>query len=200
MKKFFIALFSFFCLFLPVAGGTIFINDNLSMQSAQIRTLSALGKKDHAFFLALAQRESANNPKRINKFGYIGKYQFGEEALVALGYYKKDGSRRNDWRGKWTGKDGIYSKKDFLNSPSVQDIAAKELANLNWQTAKINKLDLSIGETVNGVTITKAGIIASMHLKGGKSVINFVNNGKNSYDGFGTGVEDYMEQFSCYTI
>ena len=197
MKRFFILLMTAFLLTTPFVGNAQFI---IKPRFDSYTDISPLTLQDRVFFNALAHRESDNNPRKINKYGYIGKYQFGEEALVALGYYNRDGTRKNDWIGTWTGKDGIFSKEDFLNNSVVQDKAVKQLATLNWQTARNNKLHRFIGETINGVTITKAGIIAGMHLKGGKSVIDFINFRQNSYDAFGTGVKDYMIKFSRYIL
>lgn len=209
MKKFITFVFTTYSLLFPITGSAHFKQLRFSLldnnfenltRIESLATIDPLSAEDRVFFTALGQRESDNNPKKINKFGYIGKYQFGEEVLVALGYYKKDGTRKNDWKGQWTGKDGIHSKKDFLNSPLIQDKAVKELSELNWQMACNNKLHHSLGETRSGVRVTKAGIIAGMHLKGGRSVINFINHSQNSYDAFGTGVKDYMHKFSQYRI
>ena len=209
MKKFITFVFAAYSLLFPITGSAHFQQLRFSLLDNNFKSLTKieplatvdpLSAQDRAFFTALGQRESDNNPRKINRFGYIGKYQFGEEALTALGYYKKDGSRKNDWRGEWTGKDGIYSKEDFLNSPLIQDKAVKELSDLNWQMACNNRLHYSLGATRSGVRVTKAGIIAGMHLKGGRSVINFVNHSQNSYDAFGTGVKDYMQKFSQYSI
>lgn len=200
MKRFIILSFFTICsAIFPIIGNAHLIKSNF-IKSQHISIADPLSKKDRTFFTALAYRESDNNPRKINKFGYIGKYQFGEEALVTLGYYHKDNTRKNDWKGQWTGKDGVFSKEDFLNNSFVQDKAAKELSLLNWETARNNKLHYYIGQKISGITITKAGIIAGMHLKGGKSVIDFITYKQNSYDAFGTGVKDYMHKFSIYHI
>jgi hypothetical protein len=38
-----------------------------------------------AFAAALAQRESSDNEWAINKWGYVGKYQFGNSAVTDAG-------------------------------------------------------------------------------------------------------------------
>ena len=40
------------------------------------------------FYNDLGARESGGNYKAVNSFGYIGKYQMGEAAMVDAGYYK----------------------------------------------------------------------------------------------------------------
>ena len=86
------------------------------------------GKTDD-FLKALFKSEGGGKNIDIeNKFGYIGKYQFGEDALKDLGYYKGDNSANKislpngksqfkyDWSGDWTGKNGAFSKEIFLKS------------------------------------------------------------------------------------
>ena len=41
------------------------------------------------FLYDLGARESGGNYKAFNKYGYAGKYQMGEAALIDAGYYKK---------------------------------------------------------------------------------------------------------------
>ena len=67
------------------------------------------------FLDALGERESSGDYGVVNTLGYLGKYQFGELALIDVGYYSADGTAANDWKpGYWTGKDGVDSKADFL--------------------------------------------------------------------------------------
>jgi hypothetical protein len=152
--------------------------------------------RDAKFFKALGYKESTSQYDKVNKFGYIGRYQFGEETLSALGYYIKDGSKKNDWKGQWTGKCGVFSKEDFINSHLAQEIAVHELASANWDIAKSYKLDKFVGKVKHGVYVTREGILAAMHLKGPKSVNDFIFHGIDSTDGLGTGVKQYMRLFS----
>ena len=58
----------------------------------------------------------------------------GELALIDAGFYKKDGTTKNDWRGEWTQKAkdmGIDSIDDFLESADGQDLAVQAY----WQKA-----------------------------------------------------------------
>ena len=67
------------------------------------------------FLTDLGGRESGGNYKAFNKYGYAGKYQMGEAALIDAGYYKKKANKpyNNDWTGNFTGKDGVKSIQDF---------------------------------------------------------------------------------------
>ena len=75
------------------------------------------------FLQALGNKESSGNYGAINQLNYLGKYQMGEKALIDAGYYTADGTKKNDWSGTWTGKDGVNSWQDFINSPQAQENA-----------------------------------------------------------------------------
>ena len=67
------------------------------------------------FLNALGIRESGGNYKAYNRYGYAGKYQMGEAALIDAGYYRKPSRRyNNDWSGVFLGKDGVNSIQDFF--------------------------------------------------------------------------------------
>lgn len=169
----------------------------------------------HDFLRKLFSSEGGTDATVINEYGYIGKYQFGEDALVDLGYYKADGTKnRNakgkfeyDWVGEWTGKHGVHSRSDFLNSETVQDVAAKEWITLLCKKMKHFKLQSHIGKTIKGVEISESGIIAAAHLKGyGNSkhpgVIQFFSsNGEiDPVDANKTPVSLYMKRFAGYDL
>jgi hypothetical protein len=46
------------------------------------------------YLQALTDKESSDDPTQINKFGYIGKYQFGKTALKELELDKKINTRK----------------------------------------------------------------------------------------------------------
>lgn len=160
-----------------------------------------------AFLKVLFAREAGDNSKIINYAGYIGKYQFGESALVDLGYYAADNTLQNDWKGKWKGKHGVNSRSDFLNSETAQDVAAKEWIALLCKRMRKLGLDLYIGSVVKGVMITDSGIIAGAHLKGfgtdkHPGVKHFLkSNGEiDPEDGLKTSVSKYVSQFGGYDV
>jgi murein DD-endopeptidase MepM/ murein hydrolase activator NlpD len=160
-----------------------------------------------AFLKALFQREAGGNTKVINYAGYIGKYQFGESALIDLGYYTADGTTANDWNGSWTGKHGIGKRSEFLNSEAAQDVAAREWVALLCKRMKNMKLNAFIGKTINGIEITESGIIAGAHLKGfgnekHPGVAKFLrsNGVVDPEDGLKTKVSHYVELFADYDL
>ena len=74
-----------------------------------------MGKNLQLYFEAIGQRESSRNYAIKNDWGYLGKYQMGESALVDAGYYKKNvkslSEYNNDWTGQFTGKDGEFTRR-----------------------------------------------------------------------------------------
>ena len=155
------------------------------------------------FLTDLGARESGGNYKAFNKYGYAGKYQMGEMALVDAGYYiKPNRIYNNDWKGKFTGKDGVNSIQDFLNNPKAQENAQIIYKKKQWGYLKAVGADKYIGKTINGYTITPSGLLAGAHLKGAGCVIKYLkSNGQIiEKDAFGTSVESYMKKFAGYDV
>lgn len=154
------------------------------------------------FLNDLGARESGGNYKAFNKYGYAGKYQMGEMALIDSGYYRKKGNYNNDWSGEFTGKDGVYSIKDFLNSPKAQENAQMIFKKRQWGYLKSVGADKFVGKVINGFEITQSGLLAGAHLKGAGSVSNYLKSGgvNNPKDAFGTSVESYMRKFAGYDV
>ena len=155
------------------------------------------------FLADLGARESGGNYKAFNKYGYAGKYQMGEMALVDAGYYRKpNGKYNNDWSGIFTGKDGVSSIQDFLKNPAAQENAQKLFKKKQWGYLKALGADKYSGKIINGYKITPSGLLAGAHLKGAGSVIKYLkSNGKNNEtDGFGTSIESYIKMFAGYDV
>ncbi|NWE92847.1 type I secretion C-terminal target domain-containing protein [Pseudomonas reactans] len=149
------------------------------------------------FYESLGQRESSGNYTAENSAGYKGKYQMGEAALIDTGYVLPDDDPYdNNYSGGWTGKGGVNSTSDFLNSPAAQEQAVRELSARNWETIKALGLDAYIGTTVNGVLITKSGLIAGSHLVGVGKVKEFLESNGSSVpvDGNGVPVTEYIDE------
>ena len=124
-------------------------------------------------------RESGNRYDITNKWGYMGKYQFGKSTLKGLGFK--------------------VSKNEFLNNQKLQEEAMMALLLHNKE--KLQKyIDVFDGQTVNGMYISESGILAAAHLGGQGSVKRYFRNGKVFKDGFGTKITSYMDKFSGYDI
>ena len=154
------------------------------------------------FLNDLGARESSGNYKAFNKYGYVGKYQMGEMALIDCGYYKKTKNYNNDWSGEFLGKDGVYSIKDFLNNPLAQENAIRIYMKRLWSYLKAFGAHRCLGKIINGYVITESGLLAGAHLKGAGAVSQYLSSeGKKSLkDGFGTSIESYIKKFANYDV
>lgn len=155
------------------------------------------------FLNDLGARESAGNYKAFNRYGYAGKYQMGEAALIDAGYYRKPSRRyNNDWSGEFLGKDGVKSIQDFLNNPHAQENAQIIFKKKQWSYLKAVGAHNYLGLIINGFLITPSGLLAGTHLKGAGSVIEYLKSRGKSIgkDAFGTSVESYIKQFANYDV
>ena len=137
--------------------------------------------RNHNKFLdEVGFRESSNNYKAVNQFGYLGKYQFGRKTLNAIGF--KD-----------------ISNYEFLSNPKIQEEAMLVLLQKNKHTLR-REIKKYVGETVNGIYITESGILAAAHLGGAGNVRKFFRKGYEFEDGNGTKMTSYMIRFSGYNL
>lgn len=139
-----------------------------------------IDRKDHSAFLnRIGYVESGNRYGIVNRWGYMGKYQFGKETLQAL--------------------DIKTTKKEFLLSPMLQEKAMDKLLKENKKSLRryIKKYD---GKIVHGVLVTESGILAAAHLGGAGNVANWFKHGEDFKDGNGTPITRYMKIFSGYSL
>ena len=155
------------------------------------------------FLDAVRFKESSNNYTVINSAGFIGGYQFGEAALQDLGYVNADGNAfDNNFSGGWTGKDGINSTQDFLDSPIAQDAAFIEWTQYQWRLIRGNDQEIYAGQTLNGFETSISGMIAFSHLVGSGSFESFVESGGTAVASDGNNVPgtQYMADFGGYDL
>ena len=131
------------------------------------------------FLNAIGMRESSNRYDVVNGWGYMGKYQFGKRTLKNLGY--------------------DISKKEFLNSPHIQEMAMLDLLSHNKRILQ-SYIDDYSGIVVDGTEITESGILAAAHLAGPGNVKRYFKKGKQFKDGNGTKLTSYLTKFSGYRI
>ena len=131
------------------------------------------------FLSAIGYRESTNRYDVVNRWGYMGKYQFGKSTLKGLGYK--------------------VTRKEFLSNPQLQEEAMMALLLHNKEKLQLY-IDTFDGKTINGMLVTESGILAAAHLGGQGSVKRYFKNGKVFKDGNGTKITSYMNKFSGYDI
>ena len=121
----------------------------------------------------------------INKYGYIGKYQFSKKTIKGLikqGYLD-------------------FNKQDMVNfrfSLALQERAMDALIKHNLDYIYRNNLDDYVGMEIGGVKVTMNGMLAACHLVGPKALKRFLkSNGRHiKRDGFGTSIVSYMVEFN----
>ena len=128
----------------------------------------------------LGFKESSGSFKSVNKFGYMGKYQFN---LNTLKIYK------------------LKNSTNFINNPELQE----RVFLINCQRNKwILRKDILwfVGTKINGIEITESGILAAAHLSGPGNVKKFLRSqGKNDLkDAFGTSISNYLGTFKDYDL
>jgi len=131
------------------------------------------------FLNAIGFKESGNKYDIVNRFGYMGRYQFGKRTLRGLGFK--------------------LSREEFLNSPEVQELAMYKLLQTNKKYLQ-KYIDEYDGEIVHGVLVTESGLLAAAHLGGAGSVKKWFRTGKVRRDGNGVKITNYMEKFSGYKL
>ena len=151
----------------------------LKIEEERIKQEKYHQKELENFLDAIGFRESSNDYTVTNKWGYMGKYQFGRSTLKGLGFK--------------------VTKKEFLSNPQLQEEAMMALLLHNKE--KLQKyIDVFDGQTINGMYISESGILAAAHLGGQGSVKRYFKNGRVFRDGNGTKITSYMKTFSGYDI
>jgi hypothetical protein len=189
MKDLLFIIFSIFCILILMA----FTNYSHKPKALPITVLSTpiekidvkikpkkVEIKDHtAFLTALGHQESGNRYDIVNRFGYMGKYQFGKSTLKTIKIK--------------------VTRKEFLNNPELQEQAMQKLLIYNKKRLQkyIDKFD---GQVVNGILITESGLLAAAHLGGAGSVRKWFRTGKAKKDGNGVKITTYMQRFSGYDL
>ncbi len=138
------------------------------------------GKTYIGFTQAIGFKESRNRYHVVNKFGYLGKYQFGASTLERL---------------------HVYNTQAFLNNPVQQEKAFEALCSVNKYILR-KDIKRFVGKKINGVLITESGMLAAAHLGGAGNVKKFLRSyGKdNKKDQLGTSIQDYIEKFQGYDV
>ena len=166
------------------------------------------------FIYALARRESSADLNQndlvnkkaiheINERGYIGLFQYGEGALIDIGYKKQ---------GEWTGKNGAVSEEAFRSSREIQVAAINLSIDLWCKRLRVWGFNEYYGKIVKGIEITESGCIAGCHLVGSGGLASFLNmpgnykidkkTGKrhSEFDGNKTHISEYLKLFANYDL
>ena len=134
----------------------------------------------------LGYKESRNDWTIVNTIGCLGEWQFSGNTLKYLGY-------------------GHINIKTFKADPSIfpRELQLKVLRELiAVNSIELKEYECFIGTAINGVIITRAGLLAGSHLGGVGSVSLYLNSiGKiDRNDIYGTRVSDYIREFGLYNL
>ena len=151
----------------------------IPLESLTVDSIELVVSSHQAFLDAIGFRESGNRYDVVNRYGYMGKYQFGKRTLKGLGIK--------------------VTQDEFLNSPYIQEKAMYALLKQNKRSLRkyIEKYD---GKYVHGVLVTESGLLAAAHLGGAGSVKKWFRTGKVRKDGNGVKITSYMEMFNGYDL
>lgn len=138
------------------------------------------------FLYKLAMLESSNNWRVYNPYGYMGTWQMGEAALTTVGYPDI--------------KFADFKVDPNVFPPELQREAMIKLMKYNSDIL-MAKYEHYIGTYVNGVKISKYGLLAAAHLGGVGSVQQYLNSqGQiNNQDAYNTSIKDYLNYFKNYS-
>lgn len=139
------------------------------------------------FLNELAHLESKNKWKIVSRNGHIGKYQMSTLALKEIGMHKEVSATK-------------FRKNPHIFNEVMQDSAQIELLKINW--SYLGKLKSKIGKHINGILITKSGILAACHLVGVGNVRKYlISNGSIiPKDGNGISLERYLRKFKAFSL
>jgi len=159
---------------LPIKG-----IDSIEIIPLTVPHIELITNSHDDFLNAIGFKESGNRYDIVNRFGYMGRYQFGKKTLRGLGFK--------------------MSREEFLNSPKTQEKAMYALLKHNKKSLRkyIEKYD---GKIVHGVLVTESGLLAAAHLGGAGSVKKWFRTGKVRKDGNGVKITTYMKRFSGYNL
>ena len=126
--------------------------------------------------------ESGSNYNKVNRFGYLGKYQFGKGTLKMYGV-------RN--LSEYKGNPELQEKVFLMNVMRNKWILRREIS---WYSNRY----------LNGTYISESGIIAAAHLSGPGNVKKFLRSHCNpdldKRDANGTSISDYLNIFKDYDL
>lgn len=191
--------------------------------------IQAVSYKESSADLKLSLNHKSNIIAAAKKSsgGYRGFFQMGESALFETGYYlgdlgvdfrklnpEKEKQRintirttfdKNDWKGEWSGKNGIHSFNDFLTKPELQLMAVSDWINFLCKRMQILNFNQYYGKIINGVEVTESGAIAGAHLMGEGGLATFLGSPvfktKSAVsDDNGTHISSYLSMFGGFDL
>jgi hypothetical protein len=166
------------------------------------------------FAKAVGDRESGDNYKAENQFGYLGRYQFGMARIMDLSdMVERKGNTKGFGNDQFQWKQG-YSKEIYLNDNNLQDetfkkhtmqYAATFKKKYSDQVGKTIKLESSYfskyaKQNIAEVKISISGLVGGAHIAGPGAVKDFLEDSEDKKDGNETPISEYIFLFSDYDL
>ncbi len=154
-------------------------------------TVGNLSKDQMTAYLAqIGKSESGGNYDTTNQLGYVGKYQFGYQALIDQGYVKSSVTSNAQLSNpnSWTGKDGITDRSTWLSNGSVQESAMLTYTQTNY-TRMVSNGAITADMPPEDV----GGMLAASHLLGAGGA-NTWRKGGGGADANGTTGDTYFQK------
>ena len=126
--------------------------------------------------------ESGSNYNKVNRFGYLGKYQFGRGTLKMY---------------------GVRNLSEYRLDPELQEkVFLMNVMRNKWILRR--EISWYSNRYLNGTYISESGIIAAAHLSGPGNVKKFLRSHCNpdldKRDANGTSISDYLNIFKDYDL
>ena len=184
---------AFFFYVLVIFSSTVFTSvsiDSSNIYSAKekpefivkLHTVPFIDKDFIGFKEFLGFFESGSDYNNINRFGYLGKYQFGKGTLKIY---------------------GVSDFNNFIKSPELQEkVFLMNVKRNKWILRREIKKYSNI--FLGDLYISESGILAAAHLSGPGNVKKFLRNKAskdfNKKDANGTSISDYIRIFKNYDL
>ena len=184
---------AFFFYVLVIFSSTVFTSvpiDSSYIYSAKekpefivkLHTVPFIDKDFIGFKEFLGFFESGSDYNKINRFGYLGKYQFGKGTLKIY---------------------GVSDLNNFIKSPELQEkVFLMNVKRNKWILRREIKKYSNI--FLGDLYISESGILAAAHLSGPGNVKKFLRNKAskdfNKKDANGTSISDYIRIFKNYNL
>ncbi len=166
----------------PIDSSYIYSAKEKPEFTVKLHTVPFIEKDFIGFKEFLGFFESGSAYNKINRFGYLGKYQFGKGTLKIY---------------------GVSDLNNFINNPELQEkVFLMNVKRNKWILRREIKKYSNI--FLGDLYISESGILAAAHLSGPGNVKKFLRNKAskdfNKKDANGTSISDYIRIFKNYNL
>jgi hypothetical protein len=157
-----------------------------------VQRINSLLKQNEEAIEALGMFESNMDYTVYNEINALGCWQFIPGTMKFFGY-------GHITPAKFKANPNIFPQelqREVLQKKINYDIDI--LTSQYWRKKSTNYFEKYVGTTINGVKVTRFGILAMAHLGGVGGAIRFFDKAENPADINGTRLFDYLKKFSQY--